>query len=56
MSDSIETPSGNLPGEELTIAYDADIVAAFRATGDGWEQRVNDALRVYLKEHPLATN
>ncbi|WP_258878940.1 BrnA antitoxin family protein [Paraburkholderia sp. BL6669N2] len=38
------------------VLTDADIVAAFRETGDGWETRMNDALRAFLKEHPLDTN
>lgn len=34
-----------------TILYDADILSAFRATGKGWENRMNDALREWLREH-----
>jgi uncharacterized protein (DUF4415 family) len=33
----------------VTIHLDADILAAFRATGDGWDDRINDALRDWLK-------
>jgi uncharacterized protein (DUF4415 family) len=32
---------------------DADILAAFRATGDGWEGRMNDVLRDWTKAHLL---
>ena len=39
--------------EQTSIRYDADILDAFRSTGDGWQTRINDALRVYLREHPL---
>ena len=35
----------------LTVRYDADIVAAFKATGAGWQTRMNDALRDWLKTH-----
>lgn len=35
----------------LTIRYDADIVEAFRATGKGWQTRMNDALRDWLRNH-----
>jgi uncharacterized protein (DUF4415 family) len=35
----------------LTIRYDADIVEAFRATGKGWQTRMNDALRDWLRDH-----
>lgn len=38
----------------LTLRYDADIVQAFRATGRGWQTRMNAALRDWLKTHSLA--
>jgi uncharacterized protein (DUF4415 family) len=37
-----------------TIRLDADVVAAFRASGRGWQTRVNKALREWLREHPAA--
>lgn len=37
------------------IRLDHDILAAFTATGKGWQKRMNDALREWLKEHPLKT-
>ncbi|MBC7964244.1 MAG: BrnA antitoxin family protein [Steroidobacteraceae bacterium] len=37
------------------IRFDRDILATFKATGKGWQTRMNDALRTYLKEHPLKT-
>ncbi|WP_322061529.1 BrnA antitoxin family protein [Paraburkholderia sp. J63] len=46
-------PPKENPKEQVSVRYDADIVAAFRATGDGWQTRMNDALRTYLVEHPL---
>ncbi|WP_188064726.1 BrnA antitoxin family protein [Sphingobium sp. KCTC 72723] len=37
-------PSG--PGkEQVTLRLDVDVLAKFRATGAGWQTRVNDALR-----------
>ncbi|HRH13951.1 MAG TPA: BrnA antitoxin family protein [Azonexus sp.] len=38
----------------LTVRYDADIVAAFKATGKGWQTRMNEALRDWLKSHSPA--
>ena len=32
----------------------ADVMAAFKATGAGWQTRMNDALRDWLRTHPLA--
>jgi len=31
------------------VRYDADVVDAFRATGKGWQTRMNDVLREWLK-------
>jgi uncharacterized protein (DUF4415 family) len=31
----------------------ADVLEVFRAIGEGWQTRMNDALRTYLEEHPL---
>jgi len=35
---------------QLTVRYDADVVEAFRATGTGWQARMNDALKEWLKQ------
>jgi uncharacterized protein (DUF4415 family) len=46
-------PPKENPKEQVTMRYDADVLEAFRATGSGWQTRMNDALKTYLKEHPL---
>lgn len=33
----------------VTIFYDAGIIAAFESSGEGWQQRMNDALFEWLK-------
>lgn len=38
--------------EHVNIRLDADIVGAFRQTGSGWQTRMNNALREWLKTHP----
>jgi uncharacterized protein (DUF4415 family) len=38
------------PKLALTIRLDSDVVAAFKATGRGWQTRINDALKDWLKE------
>jgi uncharacterized protein (DUF4415 family) len=35
----------------VNIRLDADIVRSFRRTGAGWQTRLNDALRDWLREH-----
>jgi len=35
----------------VNIRLAPDILAAFKATGKGWQTRINDALHDWLKEH-----
>jgi len=37
-----------------TLRFDNDILATFKATGRGWQTRINNALRDWLKEHKPA--
>jgi uncharacterized protein (DUF4415 family) len=37
--------------QQVAVRYDADVLAAFRATGKGWQTRMNDALKEWLSEH-----
>lgn len=34
-----------------TIRFDADVLAELKASGRGWQTRVNDAVREWLKTH-----
>lgn len=34
--------------EAVKIRLDADLLAALRATGDGWQTRINDTLRASM--------
>lgn len=36
---------------QTAVRYDADIIEAFKAGGPGWQTRMNDALREWLKAH-----
>ncbi len=36
----------------LNMRVDADILAAFRATGRGWQTRINEALKEWVARHP----
>ena len=44
-------PAGTGSKEQVAIRIDRDVLAAFRAGGAGWQTRMNDALREWLKEH-----
>ena len=45
-------PAGHTKASQ-TVRFDLDILAAFKSTGKGWQTRMNDALREWLKEHSL---
>lgn len=36
----------------VTVRYDAEVISAFKATGKGWQTRMNDALKEWLASHP----
>jgi uncharacterized protein (DUF4415 family) len=38
-------PTKEHPKKNVTFRLDADLIDALRATGDGWQSRVNDVLR-----------
>lgn len=44
-------PVGSGKKVSTTIRFDIDVLAAFRATGEGWQTRMNDALRDWLASH-----
>ena len=35
-----------------TIRFDADVLAALKATGKGWQTRVNEEMRDWVRTHP----
>ena len=37
--------------QAVTVRYSPDVLAAFKATGAGWQVRMNDALRDWLRTH-----
>ena len=44
-------PAGLSKKISTTVRFDNDILAAFKATGKGWQSRMNSALRNWLKEN-----
>lgn len=38
-------PKVATPKQQITLRLDADIIERFRATGPGWQARINEALR-----------
>lgn len=39
---------------QTAVRYDADIIEAFKADGPGWQTRMNEALREWLRTHQRA--
>jgi uncharacterized protein (DUF4415 family) len=37
--------------QAVTVRYSPDVLAEFRATGAGWQTRMNDALKDWLQTH-----
>lgn len=42
-------PKADTTKVALTVRYDAEVIEAFKATGKGWQTRMNLALREWLK-------
>jgi uncharacterized protein (DUF4415 family) len=45
-------PKTSTPKISTTIRLDAEVLEAFRATGPGWQTRLNQVLRDWLRVHP----
>jgi uncharacterized protein (DUF4415 family) len=43
-------PAGSGTKEQVAIRFDRDVLAALRATGPGWQTRVNDAMREWVRQ------
>ena len=42
-------PKSVVTKEPVKLRLDADVLAALRASGEGWQTRINDTLRASLK-------
>jgi len=42
-------PLSDRPKQQVTLRLDADVIEHFRATGPGWQTRINAALRECLE-------
>ena len=47
-------PKAEVTKERITIRLSRDVVSTFRATGDGWQTRMDAALKQYIAEHHLS--
>ena len=46
-------PQQAISKTSIKLCLDPDIIASFRAMGNGWQTRMNDALKEWLKEHAI---
>lgn len=44
-------PAGSGNKEQVAVRYSPEVLAAFRASGRGWQTRMNAALADWLKAH-----
>ncbi len=44
-------PLGSGTKAQVTLRLDVDVVDKFRASGDGWQTRINDALKSWVQTH-----
>lgn len=44
-------PKATTTKQALTVRYDIEVIEAFKATGKGWQTRMNAALKDWLKTH-----
>ena len=47
-------PVGSGNKEQVAIRFDNEVLSAFRSAGPGWQTRMNDALKDWLRTHPAA--
>ncbi len=50
----IGRPPAEVTKERITIRLSRDVVEQFRASGDGWQTRMDAALKDWLKSHTPA--
>lgn len=44
-------PLGSGTKTQVTLRLDVEVVEKFRATGEGWQTRINDALKSWVQSH-----
>ena len=46
-------PPADVVKDRITIRLSPDVTAAFRASGDGWQTRIDAALKDWLRTHSV---
>lgn len=44
-------PLGSGSKTQVTLRLDVEVIQKFKASGDGWQTRINDALKSWIQNH-----
>ena len=44
-------PLGSGSKAQVTLRLDVEVIQKFKASGDGWQTRINDALKSWVQTH-----
>lgn len=44
-------PLGSGSKTQVTLRLDVEVIQKFKASGDGWQTRINDALKSWVQNH-----
>jgi uncharacterized protein (DUF4415 family) len=44
-------PLGSGSKTQVTLRLDVEVIQKFKASGDGWQTRINDALKSWIRSH-----
>ena len=44
-------PLGSGTKTQVTLRLDMEVIQKFKASGDGWQTRINDALKSWVQSH-----
>jgi len=47
-------PRAEHPKERINIRLSHEVVEHFKSSGDGWQTRIDSALRQFIAEHPIS--
>ena len=47
-------PRAEFPKERINIRLSHEVIGYFKLAGDGWQTRIDTALRQFIAEHPKA--
>ncbi len=48
---TVGRPASKNPKQLVSIRYDSQVIEYFKATGKGWQTRINEVLMEYIKTH-----